>query len=1110
MKVEDIKPGTVVTGSRWPEPVVVKKIDSSGGYVHVVGATTLSGQHVDQLIPAEDFEGLTISTVATDFGSEPEKVFLALEAKRYRYASLYDPLLAMNASKVDPLPHQIEAVYGYILRLPRIRFLIADDPGAGKTIMAGLIIKELKLRNLAKRILIVVPGHLKDQWRRELKDRFEETFVVIDRGLLGAHYAENVWERENQIITSMDFAKREEILPSLGSARFDLIVVDEAHKMSAYRYNGKITKTNRYRLGEVLSKAADPHLLFLTATPHKGDPENFRLFMDLLEPGFFATAEMLQESIKNQDNPLFIRRMKEDLKDFEGRPLFLPRYVKTIAFKLSDEEKTLYNDVSRYVKEQYNRALMSDKRRNVAFALVILQRRLASSTFAILKSLERRKQRLEDLIKGAQRPVAPSGDFDFEDVEEMSEEERWKAEALWETLSVAENRYELEEEIRTIGELVAQARSIIQNESEVKINELKKTMKDLTHDFVNTKILIFTESKDTLDYLEKRIKSWGYSVNVIHGAMSLEDRVTAESVFKNETQVMVATEAAGEGINLQFCNLMINYDIPWNPNRLEQRMGRIHRYGQTREVFVFNLIASDTREGQVLSTLFDKLEEIKIALRSDKVFDVISEVLYDTNLSQLMVEAAASARDINDILKEIDIKVDEAYISRIRENLGESLATRYIDYTRLKDMAEKARENRLIPEYTNAFFKKAFLKAGGRLKERKDEFMSIESIPYAIRSIAEEDDFKKRFGSLLKAYPKITFDKDLGFRTQDAEFVSFGHALFEATLEWVERELSGEMQKGAMFVDPEGILNGHILFYEGEVKDGTGVIAGKSLFADYIDANTGEVRSISPTIMWDLAEGNKTERENVDVEGLKNRVLVNIVNDLSNYLHRLERDRLRQAMIKEKYGINSLDTLLLQLDRDLIDLMGRRQRGENVDLAIRNKEEQQKKYETSKRELEDVIQKEKSLTMSMPSFLGIIRALPYPQTGALMHRDEEIERLGMQIAMEFERAAGRHPEDVSKDNLGFDIRSKDGDGKSRYIEVKARAGIGAVALTQNEWFKAQRLASDYYLYVVWNAGEKPSPRPHVVQDPARSLVVDQMVEIVRYIVPAAEIEKKAN
>src|SRR2546428_11313487 len=328
----EIKPGAVIKGPKWPEPLEVKVFEELGDYVRVVGSTIHSRQHVDQLIGKDEISQIEISAINLDFGADPVQTFLSLETLRYRFASLYDPLLAMNTSKVDPLPHQIDAVYGYILRLPRIRFLIADDPGAGKTIMAGLILKELKLRNLAKRILIVVPGHLKDQWRRELKDRFEETFVVIDRGLLEAHYAEHVWDRENQIITSMDFAKREEILPSLGSARFDLIVVDEAHKMSAYRYNGKITKTISYRLGEVLSKSADPHLLFLTATPHKGDPENFRLFMDLMEPGFFATAEMLQESILNQDNPLFIRRMKEDLKDFEGKPLFLPRHVKTIGF----------------------------------------------------------------------------------------------------------------------------------------------------------------------------------------------------------------------------------------------------------------------------------------------------------------------------------------------------------------------------------------------------------------------------------------------------------------------------------------------------------------------------------------------------------------------------------------------------------------------------------------------------------------------------------------------------------------------------------------------------------------------------------------------------------
>src|SRR5947209_14960465 len=385
--------------------------------------------------------------------------FLALEAKRYRFASLYDPLLAMNTSKVDPLPHQIEAVYGYILKLPRIRFLIADDPGAGTTIMAGLIIKELKLRHQARRILIVVPGHLKDQWRRELKERFEEIFTIVDRGIMDALYGENVWVRELQVITSLDFAKQDDVLASLASVHFDLVIVDEAHKMAAYRYGTKLDKTGRYRLGEVLSQSAT-HLLFLTATPHKGDPENFRLFLDLLEPGFFATAEMVKESIKNKDNPLFIRRMKEDLKNFNGEPLFLPRYVRTLGFTLSIDETVLYNEVSRYVKEQYNKALQSDKRRNVAFALVILQRRLASSTYAILRSLERRKKRLEDLLQGVAAPIHPDEEtYDAEEVEDLSEEDRWKEEQIWETLSVAENRQELQSEVRVIAGLIDKAKA---------------------------------------------------------------------------------------------------------------------------------------------------------------------------------------------------------------------------------------------------------------------------------------------------------------------------------------------------------------------------------------------------------------------------------------------------------------------------------------------------------------------------------------------------------------------------------------------------------------------------------------------------------------------------
>src|SRR5207249_4537347 len=270
---------------------------------------------------------------------------------------------------------------------------------------------------------------------------------------------------------------------------------------------------------------------------------------------------------------------------------------------------------------------------------------------------------------------------------------------------------------------------------------------------------------------------------------------------------------------------------------------------------------------------------------------------------------------------------------------------------------------------------------------------------------------KRQFGSLLRSYPKITFDKDIGFKTPDAEFVTFGHPLFEATLDWVERELTVELQRGAVFTDPDGVLNGYILFYEGEIRDGTGAVAGKSLFSHYIDSSTGEVKNTPPTVIWDLAEASSREGESVDSESLKRKILPRVISSLNDYMGRLQADRKKQAEIKEKYGLKSLDKLVVGLDGDLISLYARKEKGDNVDLVIRNKEELKKKYEQSKQELEDVILKERNLTMSMPSFLGIVSVKPSLQTGQAMRRDEEVERLGMEIAMRYERNERREPED---------------------------------------------------------------------------------------------------
>jgi len=1098
-----IQEGTTIEGPFWPEPVEVKKVEEFGGRVHLIGATIYSNTHVDQLLTREEAEKLKTREFALDFSGNGNDAFLALEAQRYRFASLFDPLLAMNTSKIAPLPFQVEAVYGYILKLPRIRFLIADDPGAGKTIMAGLILKELKLRGVVKRVLIAVPGHLKDQWRRELKDKFQEPLSVIDRGYLGAHYGENVWRRENQAITSIDFAKRDEILRSLEGVDWDMIIIDEAHKMAAYRYGDKLSRTERYRLGEVLSRNSD-HLLFLTATPHKGDPENFRLFLDLLVPGFFAKPGLIEESLSSRDNPLFIRRMKEDMKDFDGKRIFTNRFPRTIRFRLSDDEKELYNELSKYVVFQYSQALHRVKRRNIAFALLILQRRLASSTYALLKSLERRKERLEELIKEPELPEEALS-FDLEEVDDYEEESRWEQEKKWETLSIAENKQELKKEIQTLSALTDRAKGILKEESEIKLAELKKAIQEgfrkIRKMGGNEKILIFTESRDTMEYLVKRVKSWGYSVNYIHGSMKLEERVEAESVFKHKTQIMVATEAAGEGINLQFCHLMINYDIPWNPNRLEQRMGRIHRYGQLKDVYVFNLVAEDTREGQVLSKLFEKLEEIRKAVGSDKVFDVIGDTFYGKNLYQLILEAVANARSLDEIIKDIDVKIDEDYIARVKEALGESLATRHIDYSKIKEMADKAKEYRLIPEYVEEFFKRGFERSGGKLRVRKDGFIAIDSIPYDIRKIVEEADFKTRYGSVLKSYPKVTFDKEVAFNNPDAEFVSFGHPLFEALLEWVKNSFFKGLQNGAAFEDPSGKYHGILWFFEGEIKDGKGQIAGKRLMAIYDDGKG--LKEINPAIVWDLVPSKNGECGSSDFN--KEDAQKCAVGAVENYKYEILEERKRQAAIKRKYGVKSLEYLIGDLDANLSVLYERQEKGEKVDIVIRNKDERKRQYEKALESLKKEIDQEVSLTISMPKFWGAI--LVRSAASQDMSTDEEIERIGMRIAMDYEKKQERKPEDVSEENIGFDIRSK-GKDETRYIEVKARKDEGNVALTCNEWFKAKRFKEEYWLYIVTDAATNPTL--YVINNPAESLNVQEKIEVIRFLVPASEWKSKGK
>jgi len=846
-----LEEGQRITAPFLAEIAKVKRFEPKPGYylLEVVlqdGHNTYKPLRIteDQLAAVQilEHDRVTLSDHAGDF-------FFLIEANRIRLAYQFDPHLAVSVSQVDPLPHQIEAVYHYVLPSPKIRFLIADDPGAGKTIMAGLVLKELQYRRLARRVLIVAPGHLKYQWQREMKERFQTSFVIVDRARFHSAWGENVWEEADCCIASIDFVKQDDVRSTLASTVWDLVIVDEAHKMSAYAYETKagikIDKTKRYQLGEVLSRCTN-HLLFLTATPHKGDEENFRLFLDLLRPGFFAQTELLKESVESQDNPIFVRRLKEDMRRFDGTKIFPPRHVQSVKFPLTPAELDLYNGVTRYVQDYYDKAR---ENRSISFAMMILQRRLTSSSQAIYRSLKRRRGRLEELLAIPDQIRQEGEDYlkvhrlSDEELEDMAEDERVRIEERLEHLTIARNIDDVKAEIAIVDRLIEGAERVRAQESESKLVHLRDRV--LAH-LSDRKLLIFTEFRDTLNYLVGKLRGWGYSVSVIHGGMNMDARIDAEHQFQHETQIMVATEAAGEGINLQFCSLMVNYDIPWNPNRLEQRMGRVHRYGQDREVFIWNMISKDTREGQILDRLFEKLGRMREAL-GDRVFDVIGEVIPGTRLDELLRDAIFNQRRMEEIEEQIAV-IDETSVQQTLERVFlTSLATRHIDYTGLLQETLQAEENRLVPEYVGDYFLRAFRRLGGKI-ERREPGYTIPSVPYELRRWNEDYRFKTTYGKVQRTYRWVTFDKKVAQKHREIEFVAPGHPLLEAINETVLRDFARGSDCYSAFGDPEGVRQGAFWFVEGEVMDGTGQPAGRRVFCLYQDARTGEIQRVNPAV----------------------------------------------------------------------------------------------------------------------------------------------------------------------------------------------------------------------------------------------------------------------
>ena len=1127
---------------------------------------TRDGQTDQIIVPAAELAAALDQTSqqASSELANPLDFFLLVEAARIRLAYSFDPFFAVSMSGVQALPHQLQAVYERMLPQARLRFLLADDPGAGKTIMAGLLLKELKLRGVINYILILTPAPLTIQWQDELYSKFDETFEIANSEMVGNQLAGNVWDRYRQCITSLDFAKQGRVVQSLEQIPWDLVIIDEAHKCSARTQGEKVAKTKRYQLAERLSASAE-RILLLTATPHNGDPNQFAHFLRLLDAdqfpdprydGLQLDRSIMEDSRAGGRDQWFLRRIKEELRDRDGNPLFTKRHARTVPFELTWTEKRLYDHVTQYINRFLPYQQGGTRRSSVALARTVLQRRLASSLNAIHRSLERRATKFKDILQELERVpasehekilqkyrlLASSG---YEDEEREGDDlDEWQDEAM-ESFPVALRVEQLRDEVRALESLVREAATVMASGEESKLKALRRCMEDTQfHELTDGrgKLLIFTEHRDTLEYLRRHLQQWGYSTCEIYGGMNAVMRREAAQRFHESAQVCLATEAAGEGINLQFCHLMINYDIPWNPNRLEQRMGRIHRIGQRSDVYIFNFVATNTVEGEILERLFTKLEEIRLQL-GDRVFDVIGQLLAlnDLRLEEMLREAAINPKRIEEYTGQIE-RLSTQQLSQLEEATGVALATSQVDLAWVRGSDIRSQERRLMPEYVEKFFVRAAEREKIPLRMRADGLYAIERVPIRLRD--QHLSTARRYGVPVQEYRKLTFDKTLQQRDEhlDAVLLSPGHPLFAALCEVLLGDLESVQGHAAIFVDPRVTERYQVHFFEVQIvseepltetkHSSTGEARTQVLYATLaaiIDGSQG--KELAPAdLLHDLTplpeEATIFEQivppDPQTVVALERWVRIKVQFPLKQQ-QASERQRLLQ--IRREYMSKMFAEQIKRLQHRYMELYRRVQKGDEAARLARDEaDRRQKELRQRLREKEAELDRLQVVREGVVRYIGTALVVPMTQTslatqleqqsaitsGELV-RNDEIERIGMKYVMNYEQEQGREPEDISKnhDGSGFDIRSTHPlTGEICRIEVKARATEGEfVELTPNEWLQAHRHDESYWLYVVWNCAHEPYII--AIQDPARVLaqVIQQQVVIEGYRVPGEAIAK---
>ncbi|HUO15587.1 MAG TPA: helicase-related protein [Verrucomicrobiae bacterium] len=1161
-KLEELLPNSTVRGVLQDCLVSVVNVQWFGSTAVELTYKTPDGKVANELLYRHDESRLEIVEVGRpwSFDGDGAKFRLVSEAHRIRLAHLFDPVLAVHTSLVEPLPHQITAVYDSMLPRQPLRFLLADDPGAGKTIMAGLLMKELFARGDLQRCLVVCPGSLAEQWQDELSHRFHLPFDILTNDKLEAARTGNWFLETSLVIARLDKLSRDEDVQlklQAPDCPWDLIVCDEAHKMSATFFGGEVKYTKRYRLGQLLSTLTR-HFLLLTATPHNGKEEDFQLFMALLDGDRFEGR--FRDGTHAADVSDLMRRMvKESLLKFDATPLFPERIAYTVPYRLSDAEAALYKSVTEYVREEFNRAdaLQNDKRAGtVGFALTILQRRLASSPEAIYQSLRRRRERLESRLRemeviqrgaAASAPIPAYPVLDQDDVDDLEDAPDNELEAAQEEIldqaTAARSIAELKAEIETLKRLEGLAQTARRDGSDTKWCELASLLGavfttarpsqdsvpfvpgsvEAPHPSPHQKLVVFTEHRDTLNYLRNRIVTLlgrEQAVVIIHGGMGREDRKRAEGSFKHdpEVQVLVATDAAGEGINLQRAHLMVNYDLPWNPNRIEQRFGRIHRIGQTEVCHLWNLVAQETREGDVYHVLLDKLGEARESL-GGQVFDVLGKIQFEGKpLRDLMIEAVRYGERPEVRARLTHVVADAFNRSQLEQLLEErALAHDAMDANRvyrIREEMERAEARRLQPHYIESFFLEAFQQLGGSIKLREPRRYEITHVPVNIR---HRDRVIGAGEPVLPRYERVVFEKkEIAPQGQPmAAFVCPGHPLLDATIDLTLERNRDLLRRGAVLVDErDSGTRPRVLFYlEHSIQD-----AGVT--------RSGERRVVSERMLYVELDADSSARHLEYAPYLDYRPLESDEPGVDAFLSRPECAWVKRELEQAAQGYavaNVVPQHLEEVRSRKLDLIAKTEaavkdrltkeisywdhRAEELKLqeqagkpnARLNSDEARKRADALQARLEkrmEELKLERQLSPLPPVVLGGVLIVPAGLIAAMTGKPVEeaapavdkqaVAARARQIVMEIERALGYDPRDCEVEKKGYDIESRvPGTGKLRFIEVKGRdSDAETVTVTKNEILYSLNKPDNFILAIV-EFLDGGSHRVHYVRQPFR-------------------------